>query len=196
MDQVLEERASAADARKVVLHVGCGLPGPRKLHRRFKGPAWREIRLDINPEVGPDIVADMTDMGAVPPASVDAVWSSHNLEHLYAHQVPVALGEYHRVLKPGGFAYVTMPNLEAVAALVAAGKLEEPVYVSPIGPVSPIDIIYGFRPKMAAGNLFMAHRTGFSKKSLARALGRAGFVKVEVEADEHLNLWGTGWKAV
>ena len=37
----------------------------------------------------------MTDMSMVDSAAVDAVWSSHNLEHLYAHEVPVALGEFH-----------------------------------------------------------------------------------------------------
>jgi hypothetical protein len=90
--------ASRLTQQGVVLHVGSGPYNPNKLHETFRSEAWREIRLDIDPRVKPDIVASLTDMEAVPTASVDAVWSSHNLEHLYAHQVPLALEEFLRVL--------------------------------------------------------------------------------------------------
>jgi predicted SAM-dependent methyltransferase len=43
-------------------------------------------------------------MKAVASESVDAIFSSHNIEHLYPHEVPVALAEFIRVLKPGLFA--------------------------------------------------------------------------------------------
>ena len=45
------------------------------------------------------------------PASVDAVFSSHNIEHLYPHEVPLALKEFMRVLKPDGFVLMTCPDL-------------------------------------------------------------------------------------
>jgi predicted SAM-dependent methyltransferase len=51
----------------------------------------QELRLDIDASVAPDIVATMTDMSRVADASVDAVFSSHNIEHLDPHEVPVAL---------------------------------------------------------------------------------------------------------
>ena len=85
---------------------------------------------------------------------MDAVWSSHNVEHLYPHEVPVALAEFRRVLKPEGFAIVTCPDLQAVAELVAQDKLTQPAYQSPSGPISPLDILYGHRPALALGNLF------------------------------------------
>jgi hypothetical protein len=44
--------------------------------------------------LNPDIVGTMTDMSAVADASVDALFSSHNIEHLYPHEVPVALAEF------------------------------------------------------------------------------------------------------
>ena len=68
-----------------VLHVGCGHPNPRKLHVTFREPGWTEVRLDIDPKVKPDIVGTMTQMDEVADSSVDAVWSSHNIEHLYAN---------------------------------------------------------------------------------------------------------------
>jgi ubiquinone/menaquinone biosynthesis C-methylase UbiE len=64
----------------------------------------------------------MTDMSAVADASVDAIFSSHNIEHLYPHEVPVALGEFLRVLKPDGFAIITWGTLQA-AGFKAVGTL-------------------------------------------------------------------------
>lgn len=178
-----------------VLHVGCGAPHPDKLPEAFfpRG-AWAEVRLDIDPDVAPDIVASITDMTVVPTASVDAVWSAHNLEHLWAHEVPIALAEFLRVLKPGGFALVTMPDLQQVAALVAEGNLEGPAYMSALGPIAAIDMLYGFRPSLAQGNAFMGHRTGFTAASLTAHLQRAGFAEVRVQRDGGYALWATGVK--
>ncbi|MBI3466459.1 MAG: methyltransferase domain-containing protein [Planctomycetes bacterium] len=170
---------------RTVLHVGCG---GATIHPLFQVPGWQEIRLDINPGVQPDIVASITDMAEVETASVDAVWSSHNLEHLYPHEVPLALAEFRRVLRSGGFALISLPDLQAVAELVAADKLEDVAYISPAGPIAPLDMIYGFRPALAGGNAFMAHRTGFTAKSLSRQLTEAGFATAAAWRSE-FNLW-------
>ena len=74
-------------SKKCVLHVGCGPQNPEALHPVFRHPQWQELRLDINPAVKPDIVGSMTDMQAVADDSVDAIWSFHNLDHLFAHEV-------------------------------------------------------------------------------------------------------------
>ena len=163
---------------KTFLHVGCG--GNRKDHTTaaFAGPDWRELRLDIDRSVEPDILGTMTDMVLVADGSVDAIFSSHNLEHLYAHEVGRALAEFCRVLKPGGFAVVTCPDLQSVAALIAEDKLTETAYTSPAGPIAPLDILYGYRPALAAGNLFMAHRCGFTQTVLTGTLSGSGFATV------------------
>jgi hypothetical protein len=122
-------------------------------------------------------------MQAISDASVDAVYSSHNVEHLYPHEVPLALHEMNRVLKPNGFAFIKLPDLQEVARYVAEGKLEEPLYVSPVGAIAPLDILYGHRPALARGNTFMAHRTGFTGITLASALIAAGFVAVVMQRD-------------
>ena len=160
---------------KSVLHVGCGGYAAGKLHAAFSGPDWTEIRLDIDASVQPDIVASMTDMSPVADGTVDAVFSSHNLEHLYPHEVPGALREFRRVLAPGGLALLTMPDIEAVAASIVSTGLTEPAYASPLGPISPLDMLYGFGPALARGNHFMAHRGGFTGRSLLTALSMAGF---------------------
>ena len=117
----------------------------------------------------------MTDMSSVVSGSVDAVFSSHNIEHLYPHEVPVALAEFLRVLNHDGYAVITCPDLQAVCALVAEDKLTETACTSPAGPITPLDILYGHRPPMARGNLYMAHRCGFTEKVLIGTLQAAGF---------------------
>ncbi len=164
-----------AQTTKTILHVGCGAYAPDKLHPAFCAPGWQEVRLDIDPAADPDIVASITDMHQVADHSVDAVYSSHNLEHLYPHEVPDALREFRRVLRADGFALLTMPDLQAVAECITARGLTEPAYMSGLGPITPLDMLYGYGPAMAHGNLFMAHRGGFTGNSLLACLSRAGF---------------------
>jgi ubiquinone/menaquinone biosynthesis C-methylase UbiE len=164
------------------LHVGCG---PKKKDRTTQGfnvGEWSEIRLDIDPSVQPDVVGSMTDMSALSSGSVDAVFSSHNIEHLYPHEVPLALAEFLRVLSDDGFTVITCPDLQSVCALVAQDKLTDSAYISPAGPIAPIDILYGHRPAMSRGNLFMSHRCGFTRKVLHGTLQAAGFKTVATMA--------------
>ena len=178
---------------KTVLHVGCGPRTAGGLHERFKTPDWQELRLDINPDVDPDVVASLTDMSAVECDSVDAVYSAHNLEHLYAHEVPIALAEFRRVLKPGGRAVVTMPDLQQVAHYIVADKLDDEAYVSPAGPITPLDCVFGYGRAIAEGNAFMAHKTGFTPTSLNRRLTEAGLVDVNIWT-EPFAIWAEAYK--
>ena len=79
-----------------------------------------------------------------------------------------------------------------VAELVAQDRLEEPAYVSPAGPIAPLDILYGHRPQIAAGNTYMAHRTGFTARTLGQALVRAGFARAMVQRDG-FELWAVAY---
>ena len=187
MSQDTEDRA-AAGTRKRVLHVGCGPLAAEKLHESFRGGDWIEVRLDINPGAHPDIVASITDMSAVSSGSFDALYSSHNLEHLAPHELPAALGEFFRVLKPAGFALITLPDLQQAAEYIAAGRAEETVFMTNKGPITPLDMLYGFRPFLAA-NPFMAHRFGYTAATLEKALRDAGFLHVCVDRDGEFNLW-------
>jgi len=185
---------------KTFLHVGCGPKRKNQTTRGFNTPDWTELRLDIDASVAPDIIGTMTDMSAVADASVDAIFSSHNIEHLYAHEVPVALAEFLRVLKPDGFLVVTCPDLQEVCRLIAEDKLLDPAYTSPAGPITPLDILYGHRPPMAAGNLYMAHRCGFTEKVLSGTLRTSGFGAVASRKRAHpyydlyaLGIYGIYW---
>lgn len=185
-----------AVAIRTVLHVGCGPADPAKLPPAFfPVGAWQEVRLDIDPSVAPDIISSITDMSAVDSGSADAIWSSHNIEHLYPHEVPLAFAEFRRVLKPGGFALITLPDLQQVAALVAQDKLGDAAYVSPAGPITPLDMLYGLNSALAQGNHYMAHNTGFTARTLEGSLRAAGFPLVRVVRDGNFALWATAYMA-
>lgn len=186
------QRATAIDAppgAKVVLHVGCGPPDHKSLHESFRGPGWHEVRLDVDPGVKPDIIGSMTDMSAVPSASVDAIWSHHNIEHVFAHEVPLVMGEFFRVLRPGGEVLVATPDLQSVAQAIAAGRLEETLYRSEAGDISALDVVYGLRSDIETGREYMAHRTGYTTRTLARKLTQAGFANVQVARTDDFALW-------
>ena len=178
-----------------LLHVGCGPARKADTTPTFNTPEWTELRLDIDPSAEPDILGSMTDMSAIEAGSVDAIFSSHNIEHLYPFEVPVALAEFLRVLAPEGFAVITCPDLQSVAALVAADRLLEPAYQSPLGPISPLDILYGHRPALQRGELFMAHRCGFTHRVLSQVLQQAGFGSVStMQRRSHFDLWAIASK--
>lgn len=167
---------------KKFLHVGCGRKHKDRTTAGFNSPDWTEVRFDIDVDVNPDIVGTMTDLGRIESGSMAAIFSSHNIEHLYPHEVEIALREFRRVLRPDGFAVITCPDLQSICELVAKDKLMEPAYTSPAGPISPIDMLYGFRASIQAGNHYMAHRCGFTKSVLSQALHQAGFITVGCDA--------------
>lgn len=151
------------------------------------------MRLDIDPAVQPDIVCSIIEMTPVASGSVDAVWSSHNLEHLHRHEVPLALGEFLRVLRPGGLLLLTLPDLQKAASMVADDALEEEAYMSPSGPITPLDMIFGHTASLAQGRAHMAHKCGFTAKTLERLLVSAGFGQVELRR-AGFDLWAKAYK--
>lgn len=180
---------ATAESPRQLLHVGCGPARKERLPECFRTAQWQEIRFDIDPRVKPDIVGSITDMGMIADASVDAIWSSHNIEHLNPFEVPEALAEFRRVLKPDGFALVTVPDLRAVARQIANDNLTKPLYVSAAGPITALDIVFGHQAAQVAGNHFMAHRTGFTASTLGQSLIEAGFDEVRVHEGRRWDLW-------
>lgn len=152
-------------------------------------PEWltgfKETRLDINPDVNPDIVASMTDLGDI--GQFDAVLCVHALEHLHPYEVSKALGEFRRVLNPNGVAIVFVPDLEDVK------PTEEVLFTSPAGPITGLDLMYGFR-QATQENTYMKHLTGFNRDSLEKALIDSGFRDVRAIRLDNYDLMGAGVK--
>lgn len=161
---------------KKFLHVGCGLQEKSSTTRGFNTDDWVEIRYDIDKSVCPDYVGSMIDIGIIEDGSVEGVFSSHSIEHLYAHEVPLAFGEFLRVLNDDGVVILTCPDLKSVCELVAQDRLTDTAYESGMGPIAPLDILYGHRASIQQGHLFMAHKCGFTERVLSATLQDAGFM--------------------
>ena len=110
---------------------------------------------------------------------------------------PLALKEMHRVLCDDGFLVITCPDLQSVCEHVVNDKLTEPLYQSGMGPISPIDIIYGHRSSISSGNHYMAHKVGFTAKVLYSTLTGVGFKCAAVARQpKAFNLWAVAYKNI
>lgn len=163
---------------KRVLHVGCGMaPLP---------PIWdnvEEVRMDIDPDCNPDIVASLTDMGDI--GEFDAIYGSHVLEHFYPHDVNKVLSECHRVLKSGGQCVMIVPNMEDIR------PTRDTVYMLDSGPITGLDMFYG-KESLLEGNPYMAHKTAFVPETLKSAF--SCFRLAETKSLAGYNLMGVGVK--
>lgn len=157
------------------LHIGCGverLPA-------FMAGHFFEYRCDVNPACSPDIVADARNLGDI--GHFDFLYSCHMLEHFRPEEVPQVLAEFRRVTAGGGAVCIIVPNTEGVS------PTDDVLYVSPAGPITGRDVLYGKRD-MCEHNPWMAHHMAFTADSLRQAVEAAGFYDVKVTADASYNL--------
>ena len=161
----------------LILHAGCG---------REPLPAWlsayKEVRLDIDPDVGPDIVAPLTSLGEIGP--FDAVWCSHVLEHLPQDQIEKALQEFKRVTKEGAPVMVIVPDTENIE------PTDDVLYQSPIGPITGKDLHFGCQ-SLIQSNEYMRHQTQFVRDSLNEIFSKV-FSRSEVRRLSGYNIFAVG----
>jgi predicted SAM-dependent methyltransferase len=187
-DRKISFESGNVKARRV-LNIGSGPRSIRKANAIFDPTGWQEVRMDLDPLVRPDVVGSMTDMHAHFGAErFDAVWSSHSLEHLHSHEIPVALKEFRRVLKDDGFALITCPDLDTVMTLFLEHGSDHVVYRSAAGPITPLDMMFGHSRSIAAGAVHMAHHSGLTSDRLGGLLLEAGFVEAVTKRRDY-DLW-------
>jgi len=160
---------------KNFLHIGCGPLYKDNTTPAFNSDDWDEVRLDIDPTHNPDIVCSMNDMSTVEDNSFDAIYSSHNIEHVFPHEVLGTFQEFRRVLKDDGFLILTCPDIKSVCALIGEGNIGKKLYTSSAGDIFPLDILYGHRSSLASGHTYMAHKNGFTSESLSTQIKDANF---------------------
>lgn len=126
--------------------------------------------------------ADMWDL-PYPDDSVEAIYSSHALEHVGKFEVMPTLMEWKRVLAPGGVVEIIVPDLEW--CIMTWLKYQSNDWY--------LDIIFGNQAH--AGEF---HKTGFTPKMLEFYLREAGFVDLNfmlIESHSQRSIDFTGRKA-
>lgn len=154
---------------------------------------YAHLLLDIDPTGQPDICCDARQLATLDAGQFDAIYCSHNLEHYYHHDVSQVLAGFRHVLNEGGFAHIRVPDVGAVMkACVERGlDIEDVLYQSSMGPISVMDVLYGYGKQIESSGVdFFAHKTGFTQKSLSRALVVAGFGHIYCTSG---NLEVTAW---
>lgn len=165
----------SSEQKYSVLNVG-GNSKAIELPGCFKG--WRHDLLDIDPTGDPDVLCDARNLWTLPVRTYDAVYCSHNLEHLYHHDVIKVLKGFRMVLKKSGFVYIRVPDMHSVLQTMIEKQMDidDVLYQSPAGPIRISDVIYGYQPQIEqSGNDYFAHKTGFTEKSLSKIVSDNGF---------------------
>lgn len=182
-------------ATKKVLNVGGGSKATA-ISDYFSG--WQHDLLDIDPRGNPDIVCDARKLTTLPGGTYDAVYCSHNLEHYYRHHGLAVVRGFHHMLKADGFAEIRVPDIaQVINALIDQQlELDDVLYVSPAGPITAHDVIYGLQSEIQnSGQDFYAHKTGFTPSSLKKILTDGGFDKVFLRTDQHLAVHALAFKS-
>jgi SAM-dependent methyltransferase len=182
MLQSKDDAPAPEPARFRVLNVG-GRSKEIPLPSHYDG--WEHLLLDIDPRGNPDVVCDARNLESLGALQFDAVYCSHNLEHYYRHDCAAVLRGFRHVLKADGFAEIIVPDLQSVIAHVVEMKLDlgDLLYESGLGPITALDVIYGLATEIeSTGQEFFAHKNGFTRTLLERALKRVPFEAVLISA--------------
>ncbi|MEW6690999.1 MAG: methyltransferase domain-containing protein [Pseudomonadota bacterium] len=129
--------------------------------------------LNVEPGPGVDYVGDCGDLGRFDGGSIEEIYASHVLEHLsYVNDLPAALKEWHRVLKPGGRALISVPDFEVVCRLFLDPRRDaaQRFYLMRVAFGGQQDV-HDF------------HFVGLTFELLERYLAGAGFSRVERAGD-------------
>ena len=158
----------------VRLHLGCG-------SRIFDG----YINVDGEYMRGnPDVtIHDITQPFPLPAESVDEILTVHVLEHITRGRVVAMLREWHRILRPGGFAAVEWPDFLKMCCEVAANP--ECLLTTADRRLQKRTIlgIYGDNEKYP--DPVMWHKWGYSESSMCHLFREVGFSHSHAEPNQH-----------
>lgn len=168
------------------LNLGCGPKTPSGWinvdyfigARLMKNPLLRWIfrktgivKMDWSPEI---YIHDLRRPLPWSNDSVDAVYSSHTLEHLSKEAGAHLLTECYRTLKPGGVIRIVVPDLKAFVEQYLEGRFSSRDFIESLG-VGTTEQGDGLLKTFLAPYVRFPHRCMYDPKSLVETLREIGF---------------------
>lgn len=159
----------------VKLILGCGPLPMNPEHYMWIDDTW--IFTDLYPTDKRIIKLDARNIN-YPNSSIDALYASHLLEHISHLETQKTLQEWHRVLKSRGRLIINVPDLEwACEKFLANYKTNTPIGSPAYKNYQELLLVF-YGHQYQPGEF---HKTGFTQKSLKRALLSTKFKNVTVE---------------
>jgi len=97
----------------VKLNIGGG-----KNHPKLKG--WIIVDVDGNLDISCNIIKGLPFENN----SVEIIYTSHTLEHIYVQYLPFVLNEFYRVLQKGGYIRIVVPDMRKIAEAYIKGDVD------------------------------------------------------------------------
>ncbi|WP_445636133.1 Methyltransferase type 11 domain-containing protein [Nostoc sp. DSM 114161] len=132
-------------------------------------PDWKIFNIESRPEV--DYVGNASDLSQFETNSITAIYASHVLEHFYYgidDELTNTLKEWHRVLKPGGQIFISVPDFKKICWLYLHPEFSvyDRMYL--------MQMIFGGQT-----NINDVHKVGFDFEILSIFLEKVGFIEYQ-----------------
>lgn len=95
---------------------------------RFEGPEWTNVDCVSREGQIPDLIDDARTLNEIEDNSVDGIVLQHCLEHFVLPDASRVIGSCWRVLKPGGWLVVTVPNIRALGQRWLMGGIDDYIF--------------------------------------------------------------------
>ena len=124
--------------------------------------------LNIQKKEGVDFIGDISDLSQFENSSVDEIYASHVVEHVNQKNIKKTLIGIHRILKPNGKFYVSVPDMEILCRIFIDDK-------------APPKVKFHVMRMMFGGQIddYDFHYFGWNFQFMREFLIGAGFKKVE-----------------
>lgn len=149
----------------VKVNLGCG-------HQCLDGFINIDIQYATTANRRPDILADLRET-TLPDNYVDYAQAIHVFEHFYFWEVDDVLREWKRILKPGGLLVLELPDLlKCCQNIIRGGGLK---VWGKTPEMYGIWALYGYPGEK---DPHMAHKWGWTPRTLKALLKKHGFIKI------------------
>jgi len=145
---------------------------------------WKRELLASEPTPEASVVQDLFKLDKLDGKSYDAIFFAHRLKNQPLDHAGRILQGFRHLVRPGGFVHIVVPDVVTLMKHMLDNNkdLEDEAYMSPAGPISYHDVLYGRSFSTPGPSVVVPdpHLCGFSVKVLKRVLFDSGFIETHI----------------